>query len=153
VLEVRERERDEATALLAGRLAELETARIELERMLQLLANAEEDYQKAALEFNSVISNGAKTATILNHKRFAEDEKRKVTDLKHEADIHAQTVKSAEEKVRIAKKDLEESSRSMSVIEKHKKSWEKSEVRRETKDEQKLLDEFSRALHQRDKDI
>ena len=100
-----------------------------------------------------MISDGAQAAAILNHKRFAEDEQRKVTKLKHEAKLQSQTVKSAETNVRTAKKELEESSRSMSMIEKHKKSWEKGEAKRETKDEQKLLDEFSGALHQRDKNI
>ena len=153
VIDVRRRDKEEASKKTVLCREALEKATIELRRREDALSAHREEIAGADQNLRGELEKGAAASSILSHKVYIEGLRETETVLIQEIESQNLRVIEAENDLEKALRILTEASRELSVIEKHKKKWQTAEQKRVTKQEQKLLDEVSSILHERTKKL
>ncbi|NNE65778.1 MAG: hypothetical protein HKN33_04365 [Pyrinomonadaceae bacterium] len=149
VIEIRREGKKAASVIVHKRREELEAEEEELASRERTLSSHREIMSAAGKRMQNDLSDGTAASKIVSHKTYLEN-------LREKEQILMASVKEQRESVALAAgildeaiQNLAEASKELSVIEKHKEKWKNSEQKRQTKQEQKLMDEISSILHKR----
>ncbi|MEZ5307611.1 MAG: flagellar FliJ family protein [Pyrinomonadaceae bacterium] len=153
VLKTRKKIRDDAVAAVAK-------ARERLAHEIELLEQRKNELELVSIrkrdageELQNSLRAGANAASIVSHKHYIESLNEELLAATDRLDRQKSNVQNAEVELDRKLAVLAAASKDLSAIEKHKENWTFSEKKRETKRDQKLMDEISSILHRQRDDI
>ncbi len=149
VLNVRQKNKDEAASYLAVCRQKLLEEEQELERRIMILKECIETIRQANEFMQVEFSKGVEAQRIISHKNYIKDLQETEEGLILAVEQQKNIVIEAEKEVEKATENLILASKEVQVIEKHKEQWQETEKLTENKKEQKLSDEIGSILHQR----
>ena len=151
VLDVRDQAKRTAAELVAAKRELLAAAQAELFRRQQAVADCRQrqiDSQERMLE---EFKNGADAHTLVTYRTHLADLRQTEQELIAKVEEQFRACESAEAEVEKAVTALIEASKEVQVIEKHRENWRQRAQRDERLREQKISDEISSVLHQRNR--
>jgi len=151
LLEMRERERENAVKNLAQRRYELASAEKELAARKKSVKDCRQAQQLAQTAMLEKAQNGVKTKEIVIHRQHLIDLREKETGLLAAVEQQKAVVARAEQELEKALLALGEATKEMKVIEKHRENWRREKKVEFTRQEQKTNDEIGAILHERQK--
>lgn len=152
LLEVRERARESAVKFLAQRRRELAAESEELKRRADAVENCRQAQKKAQTAMLEKAAGGIKTSEMMLHQRHLTDLREREIRLLAAVEQQRTAVARAEQAVEEALLALDEATKEMRVIEKHRENWRREKKIETARREQKTNDEIGAILHERHKD-
>lgn len=151
LLEVRERARETFVKLLAQSRYELTLAERELAARKNAVEDCRQAQQRAQSEMLEKAQDGIKTSQIVVHRQHLMDLREKEIGLLAAVEQQKTVVARAEQEVENALLALNEATKEMQVIEKHRENWRREKKIGFARREQKTNDEIGAILHERRK--
>jgi len=151
LLEVRERARETAVKFLAQCRYELALAETELAARKKSVEDCRLKQQRAQSEMLEKTKVGFKTKEMIIHRQHLIDLREKEAELLKAVEQQKSVVARAEEEVEKALLALNEATKEMQVIEKHRENWRRGKRIEFVRKEQKTNDEIGAILHERQK--
>ncbi len=151
LLEARERARESAVKFLAQCRCELALAETELAARKNAVEDCRRTQQRAQSEMLEKTKVGFKTKEMVIHRQHLIDLREKETELLAAVEQQKSVVARAEEEVEKALVALNEATKEMQVIEKHRENWRRGKRIEFVRKEQKTNDEIGAILHERQK--
>jgi len=151
LLEVRERAREAAVKFLAQCRYELTLAEAELAARKKAVEDCRRAQQRAQTEMLEKTKVGFKTKEMIIHRQHLIDLREKEAELLKAVEQQKSVVARAEEEVEKALLALNEATKEMQVIEKHRENWRRGKRIEFVRKEQKTNDEIGAILHERQK--
>lgn len=149
VLDVRERAKRDAMALVAARRAQLAEAEAELARRELSVARCRDRQRTAQEKMMEDVRRGIEAQTVVAHRAHLADLRRLEEELIAEVERQRPVVERAESELEKALAGLIEASKELQTIEKHREGWQHQTRRREARREEKLSDEIGAIIHER----
>ena len=151
VLDVRDRARQAAAALVAARREQLAAAEAELLRRRQALADCRKRQAVAQERMLEEFNRGAEAHTLVAYRTHLADLRQTEQELLAKVEEQCRACESAEAEVEKAVAALIEASKDVQVIEKHRENWRRRAQRDERLREQKISDEIGVSIHRRNR--
>ena len=151
LLEVRERARESAVKFLAHCRYEAALAETELAVRKNAVEDCRQAQRRAQSEMLEKTKVGFKTKEMIIHRQHLIDLREKEAELLKTVEQQKSVVARAEEEVEKALLALNEATKEMQVIEKHRENWRRGKRIEFVRKEQKTNDEIGAILHERQK--
>ena len=149
VLEMRERARDDAAAALAETRRLLGLAEDELQNRVQAVENCRLEQVKISQEMAENLRAGMRSSEIVRYRQYLTDLRGRETKLLEAVEEQKFVVGRAEKAGEKDMDALNEAAKELKVIEKHRENWQKKIKKKAAKKEERLNDEISQIIYER----
>ncbi|MFH1874121.1 MAG: flagellar assembly protein FliH [Pseudomonadota bacterium] len=148
LLNIKQRLKKRAEALLAVAIKSLEKAKEKLDKLKEEKKEIVEKWEKARSDMKQKMADGAvvgKGNVHLNYlRKLKEDEAEKEEEIEDQKEV----VKEAEDKVKSARREYIDACKELKVMSKHKELWQKKVKAEISRREEKEMDELGSTIHQ-----